>query len=275
MKSDTLRGPSALLPIAGPLQWPSPCIQRPTERVQCTVMAHGGLGARRRGPGSELAVGVSRGHASGGLAAALAAALYLFAGVSAGFLVVADGGRRRWRSASGSRPPRRAGAAARARAAASDGESRGQTGQRRVRRSGWRRRVEHATMPVKIRIGYGLGVAHQAQRRALRRRRRRPRAAALRQPLALRAPRRRGPRPGRGHGLRRRPHDEAEVRHQRPGAARPQPRRRWPRSWPASTGCRAGASCRPSASASPTPTSSRPSAWPAATGRRGSTRRCP
>ncbi len=90
MKSDTPYGPSALLPIAGPLQWPSPCIQRPTERVQCTVMVHGGTWRQDDAVldrNWRLACRVAT--ASGGLAAALAAALYLFAGVSAGFLVVA------------------------------------------------------------------------------------------------------------------------------------------------------------------------------------------
>ena len=104
---------------------------------------------------------------------------------------------------------------------------------------------------VKVRIGYGLGVRSNLNDGGLARRRRRARATRLRQPLVLGADRRASPGPGRGDGLRRRAHHQAEVRHERARAARAQPGRARQGAGHASTACPVGGSCPPSASASP------------------------
>ena len=97
---------------------------------------------------------------------------------------------------------------------------------------------------MKIRIGLGLGtqtLAGDAERfagfvDALE-------AARLRLAVAQRAADRPGARPARRPGRGRRPHPQAQARHQRAGGARPQPGGAGQGAGHASTGCRAAGCC--------------------------------
>ena len=113
---------------------------------------------------------------------------------------------------------------------------------------------------MKVRIGVGLGVRTTLHGPEFGRVRRHGRAAALRQPVAVRADHRRGARPGRGDVVRRRAHDAAQVRHERARAARAATRSCWPRRWRRWPSCPAAGCCRRSGSASPTAWSTRRSA---------------
>ena len=127
---------------------------------------------------------------------------------------------------------------------------------------------------VKVRIGFGLGTRTLTNEAAtfgafvdaLERLR-------LRLAVAVRAAHRRGARPAGRPRLRRRPHHEAQARHERAGGARPQPGGAGQGAGHRSTGCRAAACCPRSGSVRRSRSSTGRSASTARSGRPGSTRR--